>query len=101
MALPISRFSNKMIFVAYKQQYESLASKGHIIKLNVMDNQASQIIKSFLTAQHCKLMLVEPHNHRVNAAERVIQTFKDKFVSALAMTDRNSRCSYGTDLPRR
>ena len=32
-------------------------------------------------------MLVEPNNHRVNAAERAIQTFKDHFVSVLAMTD--------------
>ncbi len=32
-------------------------------------------------------MLVEPHNHRVNAAERAIQTFKDHFISALATTD--------------
>jgi hypothetical protein len=32
-------------------------------------------------------MLVEPHNHRVNAAKRAIQTFKDHFISALATTD--------------
>ncbi len=30
---------------------------------------------------------MEPHNHHVNAAERAIQTFKEHFVSALAMTD--------------
>jgi hypothetical protein len=62
LALPINGFSNKIIFVAYKQQYEMLESKGHIIRLNVMDNQAR---------------LVEPHNHHVNAAERAIQTIKD------------------------
>jgi hypothetical protein len=32
---------------------------------------------------------VEPHNHHVNAAERVIQTFKDAFIAALATTDRD------------
>jgi hypothetical protein len=32
-------------------------------------------------------MLVEPNNHRVNATERMIHTFKDHFVSALATTD--------------
>ena len=32
-------------------------------------------------------MLVEPHNHHVNAAKRAIQTFKDHFISALATTD--------------
>ena len=52
-----------------------------------MDNQASKQIKRFLTTQECNLLLVEPHNHRINAAERAIQTFKDHFVSALATTD--------------
>jgi hypothetical protein len=32
-------------------------------------------------------MLVEPHNHQVNVAERAIQTFKDHFISALATAD--------------
>jgi hypothetical protein len=32
-------------------------------------------------------MLVEPHNHCVNAADQAIQTFKAHFISALATTD--------------
>ncbi len=32
-------------------------------------------------------MLIEPHNHQVNAAKRAIQTFKDHFISALVTTD--------------
>ena len=32
-------------------------------------------------------MLVEPHNHRVNAVKHTIQMFKDHFISALATTD--------------
>jgi hypothetical protein len=31
--------------------------------------------------------VVEPHNHRVYAAEQAIQTFKDAFIAALATTD--------------
>jgi hypothetical protein len=63
--------------------------KGFKSKLNVMDNQATKHIKKFLTKNECKLQLVEPHNHRVNAAERAVQTFKDTFIAALAMTDSN------------
>jgi hypothetical protein len=55
--------------------------------LNIMDNQATKYIKSVLTKNDCKLQLVEPHNHRINAAERAIQTFKDSFIVALATTD--------------
>ncbi len=52
-----------------------------------MDNQATKHIKEFLTNEECKLQLVEPHNHPVNAGKRAIQTFKDPFIAALAMTD--------------
>jgi hypothetical protein len=64
-----------------------IESKGLVIRFNVMDNQASKVIKKILTPKQCDLMLVEPNNHRVNVAERAIQTFKDHFVSALATTD--------------
>ncbi len=87
LALPISGFSDKIIFAAYKQRYEMLKSKGHVIKSNIMDNQASQTIKKIFTKNQCKLMLVEPHNHCVDAAERAIQTFKDHFVSTPATID--------------
>jgi hypothetical protein len=68
LALPISGFSNKVIFATFKQQFELLESKGYKICLNIMDNQASKVIKSFLTPKQCHLQLVEPNNHHVNAA---------------------------------
>jgi hypothetical protein len=52
-----------------------------------MDNQATKHIKKILTEHECKLQLAEPHNHRINAAERAIQTFKDAFIAVLATTD--------------
>jgi hypothetical protein len=70
-----------------RSPYRLVEAKGFKPKLNVMDNQATKHIKQFLTKNECKLQLVEPHNHRVNAAERAIQTFKDAFIAALATTD--------------
>jgi hypothetical protein len=87
MALPIAGFGNDTIFAAYKKQYELLESKGYCIKLNVMDNQENRIIKQFLIPKQCELMLVEPHNHCVNAAKHTIQMFNNHFISALAKTD--------------
>jgi hypothetical protein len=52
-----------------------------------MDNQASKVINKSLTLNQCNNLLVEPNNHRVNVAERAIQTFKAHFISALATTD--------------
>jgi hypothetical protein len=45
LALPISGFSNDVIFAAFKQQYELMESKGFVIKFSMMDNQASNVIK--------------------------------------------------------
>ena len=87
LATPIAGLDDKSIFEAYKTQFEMLEAKGYKPKVNVMDNQATKYIKQFLTKKECKLQLVEPHNHRVNAAERAIQTFKDAFIATLATTD--------------
>ena len=78
---------DKTIFEAHKKYFKELTTKGFKPKLNVMDNQATKHIKQYLSENKCKLQLVEPHNHRVNAAERAIQTFKDVFIAALATTD--------------
>ena len=78
---------DKTIFGVYKKYFQELTSKRFTPKLNIMDNQANKYIKQYLSENKCKLQLVEPHNHRVNAAERIIQTLKDTFIAALATTD--------------
>ncbi len=83
---PIAGLDDVSIFNTYKTQFEELGAKGFTPKLNVMDNQATKHIKKILTENKCKLQLVEPHNHCVNAAEQAIQTFKDAFIAALATT---------------
>ncbi len=87
----IANVDDRSIFAAYKDIFEALEAKGYKPKMNVMDNQATKYIKKFLTEKECNLQLVEPHNHHVNAAERVIQTFKDAFIAA-----RNHRSRFPT-----
>jgi hypothetical protein len=87
LATPIVNMDDKSIFEAFKAKFNMLEEKGYKPKVNVMDNQATKYIKQFLTKKGCKLQLEEPHNHRVNSAERAIQTFKDTFIAALAITD--------------
>jgi hypothetical protein len=87
LASPIKGMDDRTIFEAYKKYFEELTSKGFTSKLNIMDNQATKHIKQYLSDNDCKLQLVEPHNHRVNVAERAIQTFKDAFITALSTTD--------------
>jgi hypothetical protein len=75
------------ILDAYKKNFEYLIKKGYKLKLNVMDNQATKIIKAYLTQHLVSLQLFEPHNHWVNAAEQAIQTLKNRFIGALSTTD--------------
>ncbi len=89
LATPIAGLDDVSIFNAYKKYFEELTEKGFKPKLNVMDKQATKHIKKFLTENDCKLQVVEPHNHRMNGAERAIQTFNAAFIAALAMTDSN------------
>ncbi len=89
LALPIANFTDETILAAYQTQFKLLKSKGCNIRLNVMDNQASRVIKKYLTKKQCNNLLVEPNNHRVNAAKHAIQTFKAHFISTLATNDSN------------
>ena len=86
---PIAGLDDVSIFNAYKQYFDELKGKGFKPKLNIMDNQATKHIERFLTKNNCRLQIVEPHNHCVNAAERTIQMFKVAFIAALATTDSN------------
>jgi hypothetical protein len=89
LATPILGLDSTSILKAYKKNFEYLEQKGYKPKLNVMDNQATKVIKAYLTPQQVSLQFVEPHNHRVNAAKRAIQTFKNCFIRALGTTDAN------------
>jgi hypothetical protein len=88
LATPIAGLDDVSIFNACKLNFQSM-QKGYKPKLNAMDNQATKHIKQFLTKEECKLQLVKLHNHRVIAAKRAIQTFKDALIAALATTNRN------------
>ncbi|KAL7540667.1 hypothetical protein ACHAXR_010302, partial [Thalassiosira sp. AJA248-18] len=53
-------------------------------KLNVTDNEASKTVRNYIKSKNVNCQLAEPDNHRVNAAGRAIQTFKNHFLAGLA-----------------
>ncbi len=85
-AMPIPGLDLQSILDAYKKNFEFLVSKGYTQKINVMDNQATKAIKSYLTPQQCCLQLVKPSNYCVNATEQATQTFKNRFIGTLSTT---------------
>jgi hypothetical protein len=87
LVMPIAGLDNMSISTAYKTYFEELTAKGFKPKQNIMDNKATKHIENYLTKNKCKLQVMEPHNHRVNDAKCMIQTFKAAFIAALATTD--------------
>ncbi len=52
-----------------------------------MDNEASRAVQEYIQSQNVDWLLAEPNNHRVNAAKRAIQTFKNHFLAGLVIVD--------------
>jgi hypothetical protein len=86
---PMKNRSDVEALRAYDLLYTQLSRHGHKPALNIMDNEASKAIKRHIHSTGANYQLVEPHNHRVNAAERAIRTFKNHFISGLCTTDPN------------
>ena len=78
---------DETIIKAFDEIFTEFTQKGYKPTFNVTDNQATTPIKAYLKEAGCRWQLVEPINHRVNAAERAIQTFKNHFISGLCSTD--------------
>lgn len=72
---------------AFRLIYNELKSLGHKPPLHVLDNECSRVVKSFIVSNKTGIQLVEPHNHRVNAAEVAIKAVKYHFLVHLATTD--------------
>ncbi len=58
LATPIHGLNSGSILKAYKKNCEYLKNKGYKPKLNVMDNQATKVIKTYLTPQQMSLQLI-------------------------------------------
>ena len=76
-----------MIVSCFKQQITYLTKRGFKPILNIIDNVASKSVQANLEAEKVNIQLLEPHNHRVNAAERVIKTFKNHLIAGLSTCD--------------
>jgi len=77
------------MIAAFTDILTTLNARGYAPTLNVMDNECSKTVKAHIRSNKMDIHLVPPHNHRVNAAERAIMTFKEHFISALATVDKD------------
>jgi len=81
---PMKNRSDRSMIKVFKDVYRMMQQKGTNPSLHVPDNECSKAIKTFVVDRQTAIQLVEPHNHRVNAAEVAVKTAKSHFIASLA-----------------
>ena len=76
--------AEETIVSCFKQNITYLTKRGFKPILNIIDNVASKAVQAYLESEKVNIQLVEPHNHKVNAAERAIQTFNNHLIAGLS-----------------
>ena len=54
--------------------------QGQAPKLNIIDKEASEVLKLLLQKNKTVVQLGPPHSHRINAAEHAIHKYVNHFV---------------------
>ena len=87
MGRPLKNRQAATITNAWKDIHTQLQSVGLAPNTWILDNESSTTLQSAMKKKLTKYQLVPPHNHRSNAAERAIQTFKCHFKAGLSSVD--------------
>jgi hypothetical protein len=97
-ALPDRRGSS--IRDAWLRIFNLLEVNGYAPKLHILDNECSSDLKKAFTKHNVDFQRVPAHQHRRNAAERAIQTWKNHFISGLASDHLLPQCNLTQNLLR-
>ena len=89
LAEPVANTKDKTLVATFKDKGEYLAKRSFKPAFNILDNVASKEVRAYLKSEDIKIQLVKPHNHRVNAAEKAVQTFKNLFLLGLGTVDQD------------
>ena len=88
LAYPLKSKTAAAHLEAVKLLHTYLNNKGMNPKLYMIDNECSELVKDYVkNALKIDLLLVPPHLHRTNAAEKAIDIFKNHFIAGLATVD--------------
>ena len=87
LAEPMKTRNKGDILKAYRKIHAKLVLQGLKPKLQMLDNETSNILLDYMTKNKIDIQLAPPHMHRRNLAERAIRTFKEHFVSIRAGCD--------------
>ena len=86
-AEPMPNRNADTILRTFRAIHATIVASGAIPQIHITDNEAAQPLIQFLRQQNIEHQLVPPNNHRANAAERAIRTFKNHFIAILSSCD--------------
>ena len=67
-----------------KKFHKMFTSRGLQPKMHILDHECSNMFNNFMIKVDKKFQFVPTNLHRRNAAEREIQTFKNKLISGIS-----------------
>ena len=71
----------------YEKTYNRLEARGLKPTMNILDNEASSLICTYLTNSKVNYQKVPPHCHQANAAERATERGKHHLIAGLSSLD--------------
>jgi hypothetical protein len=77
LAEPIKKRTEAELLRAFQVMEKILTARGLKPKLMRLDNEASQLLKTYMHEHNVNFQLVPPYSHRWNAAEISVISFKD------------------------
>jgi hypothetical protein len=84
---PLTSRTEMELLRAYTKLHTFLTEQGLKPVLQKLDNEAPGRLQTFMRQNDVSFQLVPPRQHRRNAAECAIATWKDHFVATLATTN--------------
>jgi hypothetical protein len=88
LAEPIKTRTVAELLRAFQVMETKLTARGLQPKVTRLENEASQLFKSYLHDKNITFQLVTPYSHRINASEIAIRSFKDHLISDICSTDK-------------
>jgi hypothetical protein len=86
-AVAIKNTKKESLIKGYNDMYEDLRKAGINPVLHQLDNETSKDLIKEIENKGLKYQIALPGDHRLNHAERAIQTFKNHFIAILYDTD--------------
>jgi hypothetical protein len=86
-AVAIMNRKKESLIKGYNDMYEDLQKTGINPVLHQLDNETSKDLTKEIEKEGLKHQIASPRDHRLNRAERTIQTFRNHFIAILYGTD--------------